>query len=126
MVKAVNIVKKVIINDDLWRQLEDCFFFQFTSNNIKEYSNGMILYGPPGTGKTQITERLPVLIGFHLIDEGKSAADFKSTYQGETKRKLEDLVERARATPYIHCSVGIDEVDGLIPDRGDKEQKGGN
>ena len=55
MVRAVEIVKKTIINDELWEMLARNFFFQFASTEIQKTSNGMILYGPPGTGKTQIT-----------------------------------------------------------------------
>ena len=35
---------------------------------------------------------------------------------------IEGLVNRARISPYIQCSIGIDEVDGLIPDRKDKKE----
>jgi SpoVK/Ycf46/Vps4 family AAA+-type ATPase len=36
---------------------------------------------------------------------------------------IRDLVNRAAVSPYLLCSVGIDEVDGLVPDRKDKDEK---
>ena len=81
----------------------------------------MILYGPPGTGKTVLTKALPNIIGFHLIEKGLSAADFMKSLVGESSRMIRDLVNRATVSPYLLCSVGIDEVDGLVPDRKDKD-----
>jgi AAA+ superfamily predicted ATPase len=63
---------------------------------------------------------LPNLIGFHLISLGLSAADFMKTHVGESSRMILDLVRRANLSPHLICSVGIDEVDGLVPDRKDK------
>jgi hypothetical protein len=34
---------------------------------------------------------------------------------------IKDLTTRATVSPYLLCSIGIDEVDGLVPDRKDKE-----
>lgn len=42
----------------------------------------MVLFGPPGTGKTVVTELLPNLIGFHLIENGLSSADFMKSLVG--------------------------------------------
>jgi SpoVK/Ycf46/Vps4 family AAA+-type ATPase len=36
---------------------------------------------------------------------------------------IKDLVNRAKVSPHLLCSIGIDEVDGLVPDRKDKEEK---
>ena len=83
----------------------------------------MILYGPPGTGKTVLTESLPNIIGFHLIDKGLSAADFMKSLVGQTSQMIKDLANRAAISPYLLCSIGIDEIDGLVPDRKDKEEK---
>ena len=82
-----------------------------------------MLYGPPGTGKTVLTEALPNIIGFHLIEKGLSAADFMKSLVGESSRMIQDLVNRAAVSPYWLCSIGIDEVDGLVPDRKDKDEK---
>jgi SpoVK/Ycf46/Vps4 family AAA+-type ATPase len=42
---------------------------------------------------------------------------------GESSRMINHLVNRAAASPYLLCSLGIDEVDGLVPDRKDKDEK---
>jgi SpoVK/Ycf46/Vps4 family AAA+-type ATPase len=64
--------------------LED-YFNQFSldpDGKPLAFSRGMILYGPPGTGKTVLTEALPNIIGFHLIEKGLSAADFSKSLVG--------------------------------------------
>lgn len=43
--------------------------------------------------------------------------------QGESRRMIKDLVNRANLSSHLICSVGIDEVDGLVPDRKDKDEK---
>lgn len=104
-------------------QLED-YFNQFAldpSGKPLSFSRGMILFGPPGTGKTVLTESLPNIIGFHLIEKGLSAADFSKSLVGETSKMIQALVNRASLSPYLLCSIGIDEVDGLVPDRKDKD-----
>ncbi len=70
-----------------------------------------------------LTEVLPNIIGFHLIEKGLSAAEFMKSLVGESSRMIRDLVNRAAISPYLLCSVGIDEVDGLVPDRKDKDEK---
>lgn len=120
---AIDIVRKEIYNEELLNNLSQ-YFDQFALDHDDKpinFSRGLILYGPPGTGKTVITQALPNIIGFHLINSGLSAADFMKSLVGESSRMIKDLVNRADVSPYLLCSVGIDEVDGLVPDRKDKE-----
>ncbi len=42
---------------------------------------------------------------------------------GESSRMILNLVNRANLSPHLLCSVAIDEVDGLVPDRKDKDEK---
>jgi len=51
---------------------------------------------------------LPNIIGFHLISEGLSAADFMKSLVGESSRMIKDLANRASLSPHLVCSVGID------------------
>ena len=81
----------------------------------------MVLFGPPGTGKTQLTEASPSIMGYHLIEKGLSAAEFSKSIVGQSSRMIRDLVNRAKLSPHLLCSVGIDEIDGLVPDRKDKD-----
>jgi len=74
----------------------------------EDYSRGMVLFGPPGIGKTVLTEALPSMIGFHLIEKVLSAADFMKSLVGESSRMIEDLVNRAKVSPHLLCSIGID------------------
>jgi ATP-dependent 26S proteasome regulatory subunit len=50
-----------------------------------------------------------------------SAADFMKSLVGESSRMIKELASRATLSPHLLCSVGIDEVDGLVPDRKDKD-----
>ena len=34
-----------------------------------------------------------------------------------------NLVNRAKLSPHLLCSLSIDEIDGLVPDRKDKDEK---
>ena len=82
--KAIQIVRKQIHNKELLDQLED-FFNQYAldpEGKPLSLERGMILYGPPGTGKTVLTEALPNIMGFHLIEKGLSAADFMKSLVG--------------------------------------------
>lgn len=36
---------------------------------------------------------------------------------------IQDLANRATVSPYLLCSVAIDEVDGVAADRSDKDEK---
>ena len=62
-------------------------------------------------------------MGFHLIEKGLSAADFAKSLVGESSRMIKELVNRAKVSPHLMCSIGIDEIDGLVPDRKDKDEK---
>ena len=56
-----------------------------------------------------------------MISRGLSAADFSKGIVGQTSQMIKDLVNRANISPHLICSVGIDEIDGLCPDRKDKD-----
>ena len=62
-----------------------------------------------------------ILWGIILIEKGLSAADFSKSIVGQSSRMIRDLVNRAKLSPHLLCSVGIDEIDGLVPDRKDKD-----
>jgi ATP-dependent 26S proteasome regulatory subunit len=58
-----------------------------------------------------------------LITIGLSAADFMKSLVGESSRMISALTNRGNLSPHLLCSIAIDEVDGLAPDRKDKDEK---
>lgn len=93
----MNLVREEIHNTELLDQLNK-YFVNFGLDPMDDpikFSRGMVLYGPPGTGKTVLTEILPDIMGFHLIEMGLSAADFSKSLVGQSSRMIRDLVNRA-------------------------------
>ena len=104
----------------------DEYFNQFgltPGNKHLEFSRGLVLYGPWEQAKQCSLKIFLILLAFNLIENGLSAADFMKSLVGESSRMIQYLVNRAVVFPYLLCSVGIDEVDGLVPDRKDKDEK---
>lgn len=83
---------------------------------------GMLFYGPPGTGKTRLTEDLAELMGFHLVENGLSSANFQKELVGEAKGTVQSYLGRAYLSPHLICSIAIDEIDPLVMRR-DRQQK---
>eukprot|EP00899_Mesostigma_viride_P028470 jgi/Mesvir1/8808/Mv02711-RA.1 len=84
---------------------------------------GVLLYGHPGTGKTLLVRSLagacakgPTRIAFFV----KKGADCLGKYAGDAERQLRLLFEEAkRCQPSI---IFFDEIDGLAPVRGNREE----
>jgi AAA+ superfamily predicted ATPase len=79
-----------------------------------------LFYGPPGTGKTDLTEKLAELMGFQLLARGLSSSEFCKSLVGQMKDVVASYLNRANMSPWLQCSLAIDEIEPLIMDRSDK------
>ena len=76
---------------------------------------GVLLYGPPGTGKTMLAKATAGELdaAFYTV----SAADVLSKWVGQAEQNIKALFEAAANEP--RAVVFIDEIESLIPARGD-------
>tara|TARA_B110000902_G_scaffold264738_1_gene347008 strand:- start:171 stop:2726 length:2556 start_codon:yes stop_codon:yes gene_type:complete len=82
---------------------------------------GVLLHGPPGCAKTTLARAAANASGATVIS--LSAADVFSKYVGEGERLLRDAFAKARkAAPSI---LLLDEIDGMVGNRGDAGGEGG-
>lgn len=76
---------------------------------------GLLLVGPPGVGKTLIAKAVANESGVNVISVKGPA--LMSRYVGESEQAVRELFQKARqAAP---CIIFLDEVDALIPARGE-------
>jgi len=76
---------------------------------------GILLYGPPGTGKTLIAKAVAKMTESNFISI--KGPELLSKWVGESEKGVREIFRKARqAAP---CIVFLDEVDALIPRRGD-------
>lgn len=92
--------------------------------------NSMLMYGPPGCGKTLISEAIAYEAKFNSNIEDSygdvkfleiKGSDVLSKYSGEAEKRVEAIFEKAHGLVQDGGFVVLffDEVDTLIPDRGD-------
>ncbi|MFB6070064.1 MAG: ATP-binding protein [Halanaeroarchaeum sp.] len=91
--------------------------------------NSMLLYGPPGCGKTLVSEAIAYEAKYNAgIEENYGevkflevkGSDVLSKYSGEAEKRVEAIFEKAHGIAQEGFAVlFFDEVDTLIPDRGD-------
>jgi len=90
-------------------------------------SNSILLYGPPGCGKTLVAEAVANKIKNDLDNKcGKFSymnvrgSELVSKYSGEPEKNIAQCFEEARYQAKNGFTVlFIDEIDTLIPDRGE-------
>jgi transitional endoplasmic reticulum ATPase len=77
--------------------------------------NGVLLYGPPGCGKTFIARKLAKMLKFEFIE--KKPSDLASIYVHGGQERIGALFAEAREkAPSV---IFIDELDALVPNRGE-------
>jgi SpoVK/Ycf46/Vps4 family AAA+-type ATPase len=81
-------------------------------------SNGFLLHGPAGTGKTYISKALAGELGINFANI--TVTDLLSKWAGEGPDNIDTVFKEARQ--YAPCLVFIDEIDALIPKRGNRSQ----
>lgn len=78
---------------------------------------GILLYGPPGTGKTMIAKALAKMTESNFISI--KGPELLSKWVGESERGVREIFRKARqAAP---CIIFLDEIDALVPRRGNND-----
>ena len=81
----------------------------------KPRPTGVLLHGPPGTGKTMIAKALATQSRFALLPV--KGPELLSPYIGESESALRDIF--AQAHSMSPCIIFFDELDALVPRRGE-------
>lgn len=75
---------------------------------------GILMHGPPGTGKTTIAKAIANTSGYNFISI--KGPELLSKWVGESERGVREVFKKAKqASP---CVVFFDEIDALVPTRG--------
>ncbi|PLJ76951.1 MAG: AAA family ATPase, partial [Thermofilum sp. NZ13] len=81
---------------------------------------GILLYGPPGTGKTLLAKAVATESEANFI--GVKGPEVLSKWVGESERAIREIFRKARqAAP---CVVFFDEIDSIVPRRGQRYDSG--
>ena len=91
--------------------------------------SSMLLYGPPGCGKTLVSEAIAHEAMYNTSIEDNygpvkflevRGSDILSKYSGESEKRVSAVFEKAHGIAQEgFCVLFFDEVETLIPDRGD-------
>ncbi|WP_200531155.1 ATP-binding protein [Halorubrum sp. LN27] len=113
-----------LFDPDVRDEVVDRYGDEFASRG-----NSMLLYGPPGCGKTLVSEAIAYEAKYNSnIEESYGevkfleikGSDVLSKYSGESEKRVEAIFEKAHGIAQDGFAVlFFDEVDTLIPDRGD-------
>jgi transitional endoplasmic reticulum ATPase len=83
-------------------------------------ARGILFSGPSGTGKTLMARALAGETGLNFITV--SGPSLFSKWMGESEKALHDIFKKAKQS--APCILFFDEIDSLIPRRGDISETG--
>lgn len=89
-------------------------------DNFIQPRTGLLFYGPPGTGKTMLGKCIAneCKMGFISV----KGPELLNMYVGESEKNVRDVFERAVASKP--CIVFMDELDAIVPKRGNSGDSG--
>jgi transitional endoplasmic reticulum ATPase len=105
--------------DELKEELREAIEWPIKHKEAFEFVNvespkGILLHGPPGTGKTMIAKALATMTESNFISI--KGPELLSKWVGESERGVREIFRKARqAAP---CIIFLDEIDALVPRRG--------
>ncbi|MGB9635926.1 MAG: CDC48 family AAA ATPase [Thermoplasmata archaeon] len=77
-------------------------------------TKGILLYGPPGTGKTMLAKAVATESEANFISV--KGPEFLSKWVGESEKAVRETFRKAKmAAP---CVIFFDEIDAIVPERG--------
>lgn len=77
--------------------------------------SAILLHGPPGTGKTLLAKALATNAAFSFL--AVKGPELLSPYIGESEAALRDVFAKAKS--QAPCIIFFDELDALVPKRGE-------
>lgn len=115
-----------LFNPETKREVEQRYGSKFADRG-----GSMLLYGPPGCGKTIVAEGIAYEAANNTNIEQQygdvkflqvKGGDILSRYPGEAERRVEAVFQRAHEIAQNGFAVlFFDEIETLIPDRGDDD-----
>ena len=84
-------------------------------------AKGIMLYGPPGCGKTLLAKAVATELGVNFISV--KGPQLLSKYIGESEKGVREIFKKAKMSSP--CIVFFDEIDSLVPKRGDNGREAG-
>ena len=88
-------------------------------NDLLTPHSGILLYGPPGTGKTMLAKAFAKEKDFKFLCVNPSS--IASKYRGDSEQMVSLLFQYARS--YKNSILFIDEIDGILGSREEKEHE---
>lgn len=76
---------------------------------------GVLLYGPPGTGKTLLAKAVATESSANFISI--KASELLSKWVGESEKAVKEIFRKARQS--APCIIFFDEIDSIVPTRGE-------
>ncbi|MFH1460986.1 MAG: CDC48 family AAA ATPase [Patescibacteria group bacterium] len=84
-------------------------------------AKGIMLYGPPGCGKTLLAKAVATELGVNFISV--KGPQLLSKYIGESEKGVREIFKKAKMSSP--CIVFFDEIDSLVPKRGENGRDAG-
>ena len=92
-------------------------FNGYLTSSVYELPKGILFYGPPRTGKTFVSKIILSQLKIFRVHPDLASGDFKKPLQGQGEQMINKISDRCDVLPWELCTLFIDEIDGLCPNR---------